>query len=202
MPADLQVVSPTEAIRKAFGLRGAFGMQVDETISPTVLIRQLDQSPYRVDGLGFVIGQSQAAVAAQIQSLHFSHQGSVFQNDIFVLDTLILSNGTAALQNIRVAFMLGLLAGSRTARTTEQAWNGGVGIPDFFQDTLLTVAPRSQVGSFSATNLTDVWVGAGLSLTIPLGGLILRGTNTLLVESVTVNSGVSATLIGRSFRGS
>ena len=200
MPTDLQIISPTEAIRKAFGVRGAFGMQVDETISPTVMMRQLDQAPYRQDGLELIIGQSQAAVVGQFQGIQFTYANVLGETDLFVCDRILLTNSTAAIQNIRIALSLGLLAASRTARSTEQLPVGS-NITDYLQSTLLSSCPYSAAGAIAATTLTDVFVGVNGFVDVPLGGLVLRQGLSVNAESTGTNQGVNATLTGRLYRG-
>jgi hypothetical protein len=94
MPTDLQTVSPVNAARREFGLRGGLSMQLDETIAPTVVAGEsLAAPPWRTDGKNWFASTASIAVVGQLAW----HGVAVRQAGLIaVIDRLIIANGAGA----------------------------------------------------------------------------------------------------------
>jgi hypothetical protein len=197
VPTDLQVGSPGEAARKAFNLRGGFPMQLDETITPVVSVRNLDGAPFRTEGAAFAVGLTVAAVAAQFSSIQFLNDANFNGSSIAVVDSLLLSNpGGGA--TFTIGIRQSLLAPTRLASTLEDAPKGP-NLTDLSSVTNFQVASVSIAGSQMTLAQFDVTMPGTSSILLPLGWM-LRGTMGIIVEPAIQNQACGATAFGRYFR--
>ena len=199
MPLDLQNGSPGEAVRKGFGIRGSISMLVDETIVPVTSVRQLDQPPYRTDGVACNVGASQAASVGNFSSIHFQSEANIVSEYQVLIDWLIISNPNAVLATFITGLRGAILGATRVAQTTEYVARGP-NLTDLLSPTLLDVGITQSAGSAVGTRQSEVALAAGGSIAIPINQL-LRPTMALVVETSIVNQAISAMAIGRVWQG-
>ena len=197
MPTDLQVGTPSEIIRRAFGIRGPISNAIDETIVPVALIAGLDEAPWRTNGLGCVVGAEVGALAANFSSVHFINNGTLLQQQLIV-DRVYLSNPEVAVRTVAFGFRGNLLNAVRSAVTAERPSVG----PSFFDNfqNIPCIASTNQLGASTITQVIGtVLVPPVTTIALELG-ILVPGGFTLVFEPTIVLSAINAFMVGRFFQ--
>lgn len=198
MPLDLQVVSPADTLRRAFGMRGRITLQVDETVSPVAIVRNSAQAPDRADGFQGILGASVGASVGNLSHIAFLNDATAGDPIRVVIDSLTITNPGATTVQVFVGYGLSVTAAARRMRTAEFEASGP-NLADLEQFLQFTVAVTNPVATLIGSLQADYWLGAGQNLVIPLN-LLLRPTLALEVETQAVNVPISASVVARVFR--
>lgn len=193
-------------LRRRFGVRGPADLHLEESIIPVASMGNLDDAPWHVKG-GFMGTISQAAVAVQQSYLGVQVPDNAPVGSILVLRKMWIWSSTAQL------ISLGFLTNAYIAATLGMAvvagapsWDTSEGNPG--TTNVSGASPRSFSAKVTGANVTDalgqtfwpkLWVGiqsAPLVFDFPI---VVRRGNAFVVEGLTVNTQLDATVIADEY---
>lgn len=174
MPTTIQRAELTDRLRRAFSVRGQLVPELDEMVQLVAHCYDLDEVPYRVDGVRWMGGGSTAGTVGN-RSLVFVNNDQPAGSRQLKLEQLIITNPGAAVLPAQFGFGAASISGN-AVRTGELQQQGITGtISDVVSGLAATVGANSgAAGTRIVLGLGEIDIPVGVStfrldLAIPAG---------------------------------